>query len=130
MAASKGEKAQEQKHKRQWRFYRTGAGNSPVKSFLDALPIRDVAEIVASMKQVEREGTKAARHLRTEIWEVRVDAGTRQFRVLFAEEGKFSQVLLALEAFQKTTQKTPPAEIELAESRLRDWRERGRRKKK
>jgi phage-related protein len=50
----------------------------------------------------------------------------RSFRILFAAEGRFGQVLLSLSAFEKPTQKTPPAEIALAESRLGSWRHRGR----
>jgi hypothetical protein len=52
--------------------------------------------------------------------------GTGSFRVLFSTEGRFSQVLLSLSAFEKRTQKTPKRELELAESRLGDWRARGR----
>src|ERR671911_2343792 len=48
--------------------------------------------------------------------------------VLFATEGAKSQVLLAVSAFTKKTQKTPVAEIRLAERRLADWRRRGRRR--
>jgi hypothetical protein len=33
--------------------------------------------------------------------------------------------LLSLSVFEKRTQKTPPREIEMAEHRLRDWRDRG-----
>jgi hypothetical protein len=40
--------------------------------------------------------------------------------------GQVRQVLLSLSAFEKRTQKTPPAEIALAESRLGSWRHRGR----
>jgi len=36
-------------------------------------------------------------------------------------------VLLSLVAFKKKTQKTPPAEIRLAQRRLDDWRSRARR---
>ena len=66
------------------------------------------------------------RHLRGDIWEVRVASSGNAYRILFAAEGRFSQILLALEACQKTTQRTPPATIELAERRLADWRQRGR----
>ena len=62
-------------HQRQWRFYETRAGNKPVRVFLDDLPAADAAEIVAAMKHVAREGLQAARHLRGDIWEVRVDGG-------------------------------------------------------
>ena len=42
------------------------------------------------------------------------------------QQGRYSQVLLALEAFSKKTQRTPPPKIELAEKRLADWRSRQR----
>ena len=67
-----------------------------------------------------------ARHLRGDIWEVRIDAERKAFRVLFSSEGRSQQVLLALEAFTKKTQKTPARAIQLAERRLADWRRRGR----
>lgn len=112
-------------YRRQWRFYETEGGNRPVRDFLDSLPGSDAAEIVGEMKHVAKIGLEASRHLRGDIWEVRVQAENRIFRVLFAPEGRFGQVLLALEAFTKKTQKTPPATIALAEKRLSDWRTRG-----
>lgn len=60
---------------------------------------------------------------------MRAEARTRTFRVLFAGEGQFSQVLLSLVAFVKKTERTPRSELELAEDRLRQWRERGKAKK-
>jgi len=77
------------------------------------------------MEIVRRRGLTAARHLRGDIYEVRADSDTRTFRVLFAAEGRFSQVLLALTAFQKTTRRTPATMIVLAERRLNEWRQRG-----
>src|SRR6266511_4654188 len=71
------------------------------------------------------DGTRAARHLRSDIYEVRADGDRQTYRILFAPEGRRSQVLLALEAFSKKTQKTPPEKIRLAERRLADWRRRG-----
>lgn len=112
--------------RRRWRFYATPAGRSPVRDFLDALTDEDAAEVVAAMKEVAQLGEAAARHLRGEIYEARASGATQAFRVLFAAEGARGQVLLALEAFSKKTQKTPPAMIDLAEQRLRSWRARGR----
>jgi phage-related protein len=117
--------ADTKRSRRQWRDYRTRAGRRPVKEFLDGLSDEEVAAIVAGMKEVTERGLPAARHLRGDIYEVRADATTRSFRVLFATEGRYSQVLLSLSAFEKRTQKTPPREIELAEDRLVDWRSRG-----
>jgi phage-related protein len=79
----------------------------------------------AGMKDVTERGLPAAKHLRGDIYELRADATTRTFRLLFSAEGRFSQVLLSLSAFAKKTQKTPLRELERAETRLRDWRDRG-----
>lgn len=113
---------------RRWRFYTTPAGRSPVRDFLaDArLPTGDRDEILAAMKDVQVNGLDAARHLQGDLYEVRADGRQATYRVLFATEGARSQVLLGLSAFTKKTQKTPPAEIVLAERRLRDWRARAR----
>jgi phage-related protein len=115
---------------RQWRDYRTAAGGRPVKKFLDALPDEEVAAIVAGMKDVVERGLIAARHLRGAIYELRADAPTRSFRLLFSAEGSYSQVLLSLSVFEKRTQKTPRRELELADGRPRDWRDRGAAKRK
>jgi phage-related protein len=115
---------------RHWRDYRTAGGGRPVKAFLDALTDEEVASIVAGMKDVVARGLPSAKHLRGDIYEVRADASTRSFRLLFAMEGSYSQVLLSLSVFEKRTQKTPPRELDLAEGRLREWRHRGTAMKK
>lgn len=111
--------------KRRWRDYRTEMGRRPVKEFLDGLDDVDAAAVAAAMKDVREQGRVAARHLRGDIYEVRAEGRRQTFRLLFAEEGQHGHDLLALSGFSKKTQKTPPGEIELAERRLRDWRDRG-----
>ena len=110
---------------RQWRDYRTPAGGRPVKDVFDELDDEEVAAIVAGMKDIVQAGLPAAKHLRGDVYEVRADAATRSFRLLFAAEGQYSQVLLSLSVFVKKTQKTPKRELDVAEARLRDWRARG-----
>lgn len=73
-----------------------------------ALPAGDRDEILAAMKDVQTNGLTVARHLRGEIYEVRASGARGAYRVLFATEGAKSQVLLAVSAFAKKTQKTPP----------------------
>src|SRR5262249_51107098 len=113
-------------HRRQWRDYKTRAGARPVKEFFAKLADEEVAAIVAGMREVREHGTVAARHLRGEIYEVRADAATRSFRLLFSTEGRYSQVLLSLSVYEKRTQRTPAQELELAEKRLREWSAGGR----
>lgn len=97
-----------------------------MRDFIRELTDEEAAEVVAAMKEVAKEGLPASRHLRGEIYEVRVSTSTRLFRVLFASEGARSQILLSLTAFTKKTQRTPAAQIDLAEERLADWRSRGK----
>ncbi len=115
------------RRRRRWRDYTTASGNRPVRQFILSLPSVDRAALLAAMDEVAVLGLEAARHVRGEVYEVRAFGENRAFRVLFAEEGRYGQVLLALEGFVKKSQGTPKDEIELALDRLRDWRERGRR---
>lgn len=78
------------------------------------------------MQAVRVMGLTVARHLKGDVYEVRAARAGRAWRVLFATENESSQVLLAVTAFEKKTAKTPPAELALAERRLRDWRSRAR----
>ena len=89
-------------------------------------PSDDRDEILAAMKDAQVNGLPVARHLRGDIYELRATGSHRSYRVLFAAEGARSQVLLAMSAFSKKTQKTPPAQIALAERRLADRRRRAR----
>ncbi|MGH3275077.1 MAG: type II toxin-antitoxin system RelE/ParE family toxin, partial [Streptosporangiaceae bacterium] len=93
----------------------------------DLLPehAADAAQIAEEMEHIRREGTRAARKLTGDIYEVRVAGDRVIYRVLFSVEGERGRILLALEAFSKKTQKTPPQLIDLAERRLADWRRRG-----
>jgi phage-related protein len=111
--------------RRRWRDYRTAAGRRPVRDFLMDLPIATRAEIIAEMKVVQESGLEAARHVRGDIYEVRISHDKAQYRVLFSNEGAKGRILLALEGFAKKTRRTPPHLIDLALDRLRDWRERG-----
>ncbi len=110
-----------------WRFYATAAGNKPAKDFIDRLSDADAAEIAAAMLDVRTNGLAVARHLRGDVYEVRAEGADASYRLLFAEEGAKGRVLLALHAFSKKTQRTPPQAIDLATRRLADWRRRSTR---
>jgi phage-related protein len=112
--------------KRRWRDYRTPGGRRPVREFIAGLSDHDAAAVVAGMKDVQRNGLRVSKHLRGPIYEVTSDGEAATFRVLFASVGRRENVLLALEAFSKKTQKTPPPKLKLAERRLADWVARGR----
>ncbi len=111
--------------RRRWRDYKTSSGRNPIEEFIDRLSGPDKATVLAGMEDVREGGLRAARHLDGDIWEVRADGDRVIYRILFATEGRWRQVLLALEVFNKKTQKTPRSTIELAKTRLADWRRRG-----
>jgi len=112
-------------HPRFWKFFANTRGERIVERFIAGQSGPDAAAIAVAMGRVQRRGVQAARHLRGEIFEVRVAGDRKQFRILFATEGGYNQVLLALESFTKKTQKTPSDKIEVAEERLAEWRRRG-----
>jgi phage-related protein len=112
--------------RRRWRHYQTATGRRPVLEFLRSRSDADKADVLAAMQEVRRDGLRAARHLRENIYEVRADGQRVIYRVLFATEGQHDHVLLSLVAFNKKTQRTPPEQIRLAQRRLRDWRARSR----
>ena len=76
------------------------------------------------MKEVAANGLSAGPHLRGDIYEVWADGDRAAYRILFATQGARGQILLALEAIRKKTQKTPERALRLAERRLQDWRSR------
>lgn len=76
------------------------------------------------MKEIRDDGLRSARHLQGNLYEVRVTSSRAAYRILFAPQGRRSQVLLALVAMKKKSQKTPLSTIHLAQRRLRDWQER------
>ena len=118
--------AEHEKQKRRWRYYESVSGRKPAREFIDALTSEVRREIFAEMKMVRDEGMKRARHLRGDLYEVRVSHSGNIYRVIFSREGSRHHILLALESFQKKTQKTPAKILEAAEKRLHDWRSRAK----
>ena len=86
-------------YKRQWRDYQTESGARPIKDFLLALPDEDLAAVLEEMEYVREHGASVARHLRQDLYEVRATYNTKAYRILFACEGRFQHVLLALDGF-------------------------------
>lgn len=108
-------------------------GRSPVEEFLDQLPTDDRARIdhtIGLLKEFGLQlGLPYVKHLEGKLWELRIRAGRRAYRVIyFAFTG---QRFILLHAFVKRrpepvegkTQKTPRKEIAIAQRRLADFLE-------
>ena len=98
-------------------FFRTGGGGEPVREWLRSLsPIEDRKQIGVDIKNVEFGwpiGMPVCRPLGDGLYEVRSSlTRNRIARVLFYIDARGRMVLL--HGYIKKTQKTPPAEMELA----------------
>lgn len=100
-------------------FYRTLAGNEPVREWLKQLSVTDRRAIGADIKEVEYAwplGKPLVDSLGRELWEVRSTIADGIARVIFCVTG--DQMIL-LHGFIKKSRKTPDHEIALAYRRMR-----------
>ena len=105
-------------------FYRTQSGRCPVREFLDGLSGRQTAKVTWTLELIEELTHVPQQYFRKlvnteDIWEVRVKAGRDIFRLLGFFDGP--KLVILDHAFAKKTQKTPRAEIDLAERRKREY---------
>lgn len=105
-------------------FYRTPAGNEPVREWLKGLTLPDRKAIGTDIKDVEYAwplGKPLVDSLGRGLWEVRSVITDGIARVIFCVEG--DQMIL-LHGFVKKTRKTPDHEIALAFTRMKQGTER------
>jgi phage-related protein len=91
--------------------------SQPVRDWLKRLPKEERLEIGGDIQSVQFGwplGLPLVRHLRGDLWEVRSTLNNRIARVIFALD---SNTMYLLHGFIKSSQKTPPADIDLAEKR-------------
>jgi len=101
-------------------FFRTGAGNEPVREWLKSLRREDRRTIGEDLKTVQfgwPVGMPLIRKLEPGIWEVRSSISQGIARVLFTVEG---HTMMLLHGFVKKSQKTPRTELRTAHQRLVD----------
>jgi phage-related protein len=102
-------------------FFRTATGNEPVREWLKLLPVPDRRAIGLDLERVQHRwpvGMPLARPMGKGLWEVRTALPSRRTaRVLFSFQ---DEVLVALHAFIKKTQKTPAGDLHLALERKKE----------
>ena len=92
-------------------FFRTEAGNEPVRDWLVELPRDDRKAIGTDIKTVQFGwpiGMPVVRKMESDLWEVRTDLADTIARVLFTIDGS---TLVLLHGFIKKSQKTPSADL-------------------
>ena len=99
-------------------FYKTEAGNEPVREWLKSLPREDRKNIGEDIKTAQYGwplGMPLIRKMERGLWEVRSNISTGIARVIFTVKGA---VMILLHGFVKKSQKTPPNELDTARRRL------------
>lgn len=99
------------------RFFRTEAGNEPVREFLRGLLPEDRKIIGTDIKVVQFGwplGMPVVRKMEKDLWEIRSHLEGRMARVLFTIIG--DQMVL-LHAFIKKSRKTPQTDLATARAR-------------
>jgi phage-related protein len=102
-------------------FYRTAAGAEPVREWLRSLSAEDRRIIGTDLATVQVGwpiGMPLCRPLGSGMWELRSRLTSNRIArvVFFVAEGRIGLV----HGFVKKTQKTPPAEIALAQRRMKE----------
>ena len=102
-------------------FYQSSMGKAPVLEWLRELDARDRKQIGLDLLRVQENwplGMPVCRSLGGGLWEVRSNLnGGRIARVMFClARGE----VYVLHGFLKTTQKTPPTEMDLAKKRMKE----------
>ena len=111
---------------REIHFYKTPSGESPIEEFLDSLTSKQAQKVTWVMQLIEEIEQVPTTYLKKlvntdDIWEIRAQQSNNIFRLLgFFDGGK---LIVLTNGFQKKTQKTPKAEIVLAEERKKDYLE-------
>lgn len=105
-------------------FYRTESGACPVEVFLDSLTGQQAQKVTWVLRLVEEIDRVPAQYFKKlantdGIWEIRAESGGDAFRLLGFLHGLHFVVLN--HAFRKKSQKTPQADIRLAETRKTDY---------
>jgi phage-related protein len=104
-------------------FYRTEAGNEPVRQWLKDLKREDRKAIGQDVKTAQYGwplGMPLIRKLEPGLWEVRSHIVQGIARVLFTVD---NGVMVLLHGFVKKSQKTPADDLRTARQRLGDLRE-------
>lgn len=101
-------------------FYRTEAGNEPVRQWLKDLKREDRMAIGQDIKTAQYGwplGMPLIRKLEPGLWEIRSHIAQGIARVIFTVE---DGVMVLLHAFLKKAQKIPPGDLRTARQRLAD----------
>ena len=103
-------------------FYRSEAGNEPVREWLKGLSREDKRRIGEDIKTAQIGwplGMPLIRKIQKDLWEVRTTVESGIARVFFTVDGEY---MILLHGFIKKSQKTPQHELKTGVVRLANYR--------
>ena len=109
-------------------FFRTEAGNEPVRDWLKSLPREErhsIGEDLLTVQYAWPVGKPLVDNLGEGIWELRSRLPSRIARVLFIVS---EEKIIVLHGFIKKTQKTPAQNLRLARRRKREYEQQNEQK--
>ena len=102
-------------------FYRTSAGNEPVRQLLKSLPVEErkiIGTDILAVQYAWPVGKPLVDNLGEGVWEIRSRLPNRVARTLFAV---IDEEIVLLHGFVKKQQQTPPQELALAKKRKKEY---------
>ncbi len=109
-------------------YYTASDGKSPVEDYLDGLSVKARAKCLAYISQLEEFGLALPSNfiakVRGDVWELRPEWGGTEHRFFYFvfTRGRF----VILHAVTKKSQKLRQKDINIAEARMREVRERAK----
>jgi len=109
---------------REIRFYQSDSGACPIEVFLDSLSGKQAQKVAWTLQLIEEMQIVPTKYFKKlvntdDLWEVRIQVGNNIFRLLGFLDGE--SLVILNHAFQKKTQKTPKKEIQIAETRKKNY---------
>lgn len=103
-------------------FYQTEMNSVPVQDFIDGLSAKQKGYVYALLDYFQAVGfairSPKAKKVRDEIFELRCEVRTDEFRILYAY---YDGCAVCLHGFQKRTDKIKESDIEKAKQRFSDY---------
>lgn len=109
-------------YKRQIRWFAPGGDSVPVsKREFESLDLQGRAALAEKLDRLRRAeiGLRDLRHLRDNIYEVRVRVGSNQYRATLIQDSPVHFIILS--CFVKKSAKTPKQELDKAIERSKTW---------
>ncbi len=103
-------------------FYKSAAGNEPVRDWLKKLDKEDRRIIGGDIKTLQLGwplGMPLVRKLEKSLWEIRIQLDSRIARILFTVH---TNIMVLLHGFIKKSQKLPAKDLKIAKQRMTNMR--------